>query len=177
LVTNGILLPKQSEKFWQICKNNNIQIFVSDYPVKLDKKVLKKTAEDYGVMLKLGDEQEAEVFGNFSQWAKIPLDVLGKQNYKKSFGNCFISGSCFQLVKGRIYKCARIAYAKHFNKTFGKNLSACQDDYINIYEAENIDEILGELTKPAPFCRYCKSGEISWTNKWSVSKKDINEWI
>ena len=36
VITNGILLPQQDERFWKACKRYNIQLWVSDYTLNID---------------------------------------------------------------------------------------------------------------------------------------------
>ena len=36
LVTNGLLLTRQKDEFWQTCRENQITIQVTRYPIKLD---------------------------------------------------------------------------------------------------------------------------------------------
>ncbi|MDR2773458.1 MAG: 4Fe-4S cluster-binding domain-containing protein [Tannerella sp.] len=178
LVTNGILLPNQPDDFWEICCVNNIRIVISDYPVKIDKEYIKEKARKYGVQIKLYEEEiESREAGSSNQWVKIPIDTEGKQNYKKSFGKCFLAGSCFQLVNGKLYKCARIAYINYFNEKFNQRLEVVENDYIDIYKANNIIDILNELTNPPPFCRYCKVRNITWNNQWKKSRKSIDEYV
>jgi hypothetical protein len=52
-----------------------------------------------------------------------------------------------------------------------------ENDYIDIYRARNMDEILDFLAKPVPFCRYCDFSNISFGRKWTVSKRKLSEWI
>jgi uncharacterized Fe-S cluster-containing radical SAM superfamily protein len=178
LATNGILLPKQPDSFWKICARNNIIVVISEYPIAIEKEYIRKTAQKFGVQIKLMEEScETKMPGSASQWAKIPLDVDGKQNYKKSFGACFLGGNCFQLVNGKIYKCARIAYIKYFNQYFNQNLEVAEGDYVDIYKASNAAAILNELIKPAPFCRYCKTQNTTWNNQWKKSTRMLDEYI
>ncbi|GMO53838.1 MAG: hypothetical protein Ta2G_12400 [Termitinemataceae bacterium] len=178
LVTNGILLQKQTEQFWEICKTNNIGIVISDYPIKINKEYINDQSKKYGIKLTMNSEtRQNKSDGSYQQWVKVPIDLEGKQNIKKSFGLCFIGGGCFQLVDGKIYKCARIAYIKYFNKKFNKNLIVCEEDYIDIYKVNNIDEILDALTEPALFCRYCKPEKTTWKNEWRKTTGEISEWI
>jgi sulfatase maturation enzyme AslB (radical SAM superfamily) len=51
LVTNGILLPKQTEYFWRTCKKENILVYVSHYPINIHYESLKKAADKYGVKM------------------------------------------------------------------------------------------------------------------------------
>jgi organic radical activating enzyme len=178
LVTNGILLHEQSDDFWITCKNNNIRIFISDYPVKIKEEIVKEKAMKFSVELKLSrEEMLSKAGGSANQWIKIPIDTDGLHDNRKSFGKCFLAGYCFQLVNGKIFKCPRIAYTKYFNAAFDKQLKTDEDDYVDIYKAENINEILYLLTKPASFCRYCNADDITWNNKWKVSEKKIDEYI
>jgi hypothetical protein len=178
LVTNGILLHEQPDDFWKTCKNNNIRIVISDYPVKIKNEIIKKKSLIHNVELKMYIEKiQLKETGSANQWAKIPIDENGVQNNKRSFGKCFLAGNCFQLVDGKIYKCARIAYVNYFNSTFDKQLNVDENDYVDIYKLENINEILYQLSKPASFCRYCKVDHITWDNKWTVSKRIIDEYL
>jgi sulfatase maturation enzyme AslB (radical SAM superfamily) len=178
LVTNGILLPKQNSEFWQSVAENDIRIVISDYPVKIDVDKINELAASYGAKIKWYT-YEAMNFqtGSKNQWAKIPMDIQGKQNGKKNFGRCFLGGSCFQLVNGKIYKCARIAYISHFNKAFNLNLVVSEKDYVDIYKAQNVNEIINTLCEPAPFCRYCRNSKTTWDNEWKISEKKIEEFI
>jgi len=179
VVTNGILLHAQPNDFWETCSKNNVRIAVSDYPVKIKNEIIKEKALGFNVELRMyADKELREAEGSSArQWAKIPIDINGAQNKKRSFKNCWLGGTCFQLVDGKIYKCARIAYINLFNAAFGKQLDVEENDYVNIYKVKNVDEILYQLTKPPSFCRYCKVDEVTWNNKWEVSKKIIEEYI
>jgi len=178
LVTNGILLGEQSDDFWETCKNNKIRIVISDYPVKIMEKTIKDKAAKFNIELRMYKEKiQSKATGSANQWAKIPIDINGLHDNKKSFGKCFLAGNCFQLVNGKIFKCARIAYINYFNIAFDKHLKVDENDYIDIYRVENIDEILFLLTKPASFCRYCNTDDITWNNKWKVSEKLIDEYL
>jgi hypothetical protein len=178
LVTNGILLHEQSDNFWEICRKNSIGIFISDYPVKLKMKIIKEKAEQFNVQLKINSEKlQFHKAGSAYQWVKIPIDISGLQNSKKNFGTCFLAGNCSQLVKGKIYKCCRIAYINYFNTAFNKKLMVEENDYIDICGVKDGNELLHLLTKPASFCRYCKVDNITWDNKWELSKGIIDEYL
>jgi hypothetical protein len=54
---------------------------------------------------------------------KLPLDLTGSQDMKKSFQKCAISwGCCVTLRGGRIYTCCIAAHIKFFNNYFKQNL-------------------------------------------------------
>jgi hypothetical protein len=56
-------------------------------------------------------------------------------------------------------------------------LGIAENDYIDIYKAKNIDEILEFLAKSMPFCRYCDFSKISFGRKWEASGKKLSEWM
>ncbi|WP_290881733.1 radical SAM protein, partial [Helicobacter sp.] len=46
LVTNGILLNKQPKEFWESCRENNIEIHPTKYPIKIDWERIEAQCED-----------------------------------------------------------------------------------------------------------------------------------
>ncbi|MCL1947125.1 MAG: radical SAM protein [Chitinivibrionia bacterium] len=169
IVTNGILLAKQFENFWNCCRENNVKIIVTKYPVKLDYKKIDELARNYGIKLKYWG-------GDLKTSYHSVLDLDGKHNPKKSFRLCYKSNSCIYLSKGRLYTCPTIPYIHYFNKHFGQNLQVSDNDSIDIYKAESIKEIRDFLAKPIPFCRYCAAEKTEFGIPWGVSKKTMEEW-
>jgi sulfatase maturation enzyme AslB (radical SAM superfamily) len=184
IITNGLLLKNQTEEFWNCCRTNNVRIAISVYPVNIDYNFLLDTAKKYGILLqfrgnvKLVSKNWKKLPIEFviENWRQLPIDVEGRQNPKKSNALCYASNFCFNLVEGKLYKCWRTAYVKFFNLYFNKQLEVTEDDYIDIYKAASIDEILEKLRKPAQFCRYCRM-DSAGVAKWEKSKKEISEWI
>jgi MoaA/NifB/PqqE/SkfB family radical SAM enzyme len=172
LTTNGVLLTGQPEEFWQNCKKNNIVVSVSRYPVKLNEKKIKEIAKGHGVKVVFSGSTAEE------RMCKLPLDLSGGQNMKKSFRKCAISwGCCVTVREGKIYTCCIAAHIKFFNRYFNQNLVITENDYADIYKVNTVEEIIDFLGKPFPFCRYCKTSETKFAQRWGVSKKEITEWI
>ena len=164
--------------FGRLCRDNSIRVVISDYPIKIKHEIIKEKAKKFNVELWMySEKRESQNPGSSNQWMKIPIDTKGSHNNRKSFGKCFLGGNCFQLVNGKIFKCARIAYIDLFNAAFDKQLKVRENDYVDIYKTETIDEILLLLTQPAPFCRYCNVDSMTWNNEWNASKKTIDEWV
>jgi MoaA/NifB/PqqE/SkfB family radical SAM enzyme len=172
VVTNGILLNKQSPIFWESCRKNAIEIIITKYPINLNFDFLKDIAEKYGVKIKFWGNTETTI----QTMQRVPLDLKGKQNYIRSFKICSISNGCITLKEGKLFTCSLVPHINHFNEYFNQNLQVTKDDYIDIDKAKNIKEILEFLSKPIPFCRYCNIGKKTGFIKWSISKKDIKEW-
>jgi organic radical activating enzyme len=169
IVTNGILLPKQPLLFWQKCHANNIEVNVSIYPIKIDIEKITSLAEANNVLVTYCNIE-------YLDWVCRPMDLQGKQNITKVTKMCYQLNQCIQLVNGKLFTCARIAYIRHFNKFFNQNLIVTNDDYIDIYKADSIEEILSFLNKPVPFCKYCNLKKTIIDMKWAPSKKNITEW-
>ena len=66
IATNGTLLAKMSDKFWETLKDNNTGLMVTKYPVKLDYEALRKIAERKGVAWEyLGSSEKWQVIVAF----------------------------------------------------------------------------------------------------------------
>ncbi|GHT52577.1 hypothetical protein FACS1894106_1590 [Spirochaetia bacterium] len=169
ILTNGILLLKMPEEFWQNCKKNEIEIHISIY-THIDRNAISQLANKYGVLVTWD-------FVDGVEWVRRPLDLDGKQKHEQSAKLCYQLNQCIQLVDGKLYTCARIAYIKYFNSTFNQHLQVTDADYIDIYKAKTIDEIFDFLSKPMPFCRYCNIKKTLFGLKWEISKKEMSEWV
>ena len=171
IITNGLLLEKQPDIFWEACKENDITITISVYPVKINYLYIKAKTDTYGIKLVFwGDPINESKY-----WRKLRIDLRGRQNPWISNFLCYASNGCFQLVDGRLFKCWRIAYIHYFNRAFGKELTISHRDYVDIYKENDLNKILGILRKSAPFCRYCDMVH-KIDVEWQQSKKEIAEW-
>jgi len=172
IVTNGILLEKMDALFWESCGKNNICIILSSYPVKLNHKHLKKLAKKHSVKLKIRKQ-----FMNKHQWCRLPKDMEGSQDITDNINLCLVVNFCVFLKDGKLSTCCLPLLIYRFNEYFNKNIQVTENDFIDIYKAENIEEIYRFLSKPMPFCRYCKIRAWDIGIEWGVSKKEISEWF
>ncbi len=172
IVTNGILLPKMKEDFWQSCKKNNIRITVTSYPIKLDRVLIKKTAKLNSVKLKMRMQMM-----NIHTWCRLPKDINGGQDIQDNFKLCLVANFCVFLKDGRLSTCCLPLVADRFNNFFDVKFKIEDNDFIDIYTAKDKSEIYNFLCKPIPFCRFCKIREWNVGIEWGVSKKEIHEWI
>ena len=167
--TNGLLLDSQPADFWEACRKNNIEIAVSSYPIKVNRSKINEIAKFHAVKVFYLERDKT------NQWSKFVLDIDGKQDYKKSFYNC--PHRCNLLHNGNIGVCAMVFTIERFNNYFKKNLIVDKNDYINIYKAQSIDEILKFLSKPIKLCRYCNIQKSNYyKDEWGISKHLIEEW-
>ena len=169
--TNGTLLKRQLEDFWDACKKYRLGIMPTKYPVAVDYDELQRMAEVHGVPYQyLGSSESGRTLWHF------PLDLTGSQDMRDSFLNCRNANQCLTLENGRLYTCSIAPNIKAFNDYFGKHLDLTEEDGIDIYNAKSGDEVLEVMARPMPFCRYCDVKHRTYDHPWEVSKKDIKEW-
>jgi hypothetical protein len=107
---------------------------------------------------------------------KFTIDLKGQQNVQKTFSICPVSNRFGFLYNGKI-GCDKCITINAFNTYFNQDLKVSEQDYIDIYKIHDVDEILEYLRNPIPFCRYCDWKNLRTGIKWSVSKKEISEWV
>lgn len=172
IFTNGILLLKCGEDFWNVCRDNEISIIVTKYPLPIDyQKIVDKMFEEE-IFFEFFDTSE-----DFKFMCNLGLDLDGQQNIIKSFANCGEANNCIKLKNGKLFTCTRPASIYKFNKFFGKNLEVSIEDYIDIYKANSREEVLQKLASPIPFCRYCNKFGERKAMEWGQTEKKIEEWL
>ena len=172
-MTNGLLLLKMPETFWENCQKNGVIINPSKYPINLDIPKIKEKAKAYNIKFEYVGGNDVPVK---SMW-KYPLDIDGKQPLKTSYNICSQVNRCITMKDGIIYPCNTIAGIEHFNKYFNTNLEVTSCDILKLHEVENINEIYDFLYTPKPFCKYCKRKDLVLGIKYGASKKEITEWV
>ena len=172
VVTNGLLLSSQKEAFWLACRENQISVMVTRYPVKLAVEQLSDLAGKNSVEIGFSGKTPEDV-RNFTL---VPLDLSGRRDKDLSFVMCNRANACVALSRGRLFPCSTAAFIGHFNKFFQTNLAPGPEDGIDIYEARSADEILSFLARPIPFCRFCDLRNKRDGLGWQVSRKSLAEW-
>jgi organic radical activating enzyme len=170
IITNGILLLNQSIDFWETCRMDDITIVLSRYPINIDLNVIKQLVQQYNIKFVVRAE-----YGEFKNWFRNHLDIKGTQEVYNNFEKCNNANRTIFLQNGKLATCGAPFLIKHFNEYFQQNLTVTDKDYIDIYNAKNLHQILTFLSNPIPFCRYCMPDNIRI--KWERSKRNILEWI
>jgi MoaA/NifB/PqqE/SkfB family radical SAM enzyme len=172
LITNGILLPRQTDRFYSCLALNDIILAPTKYPINVDFDTVREKCNANNVAFSYFNDAEISKTSH-----KKPLDLDGKQQVYENFFRCGLANVCVQLVNGKLYTCPTAAYIRHFNNYFNQNLVTSELDYIDIYDAKDYSEILKFLAKPIPFCRYCNVVQNVDGNQWKTSKREITEWV
>ncbi len=172
VLSNGLLIKSMKDDFWQTCRDNEIEINITRYPIKTDYESIIQKIEQEGIITDYCRESNISCLFN-----KLTLDLTGSQDVYESFTNCSQANQCHLVKDGRIYTCSYIKCAEHFNKYFHQNLEITEDDYVDLYSVKDGKEMLEKLAKPASFCRYCNiKGQVHGL-PFEISKKEMSEWV
>lgn len=166
IYTNGTLLLKMPDAFWQTCSKKNIRIKISYYPVDLKINEIKRKAKEMKVKIKT-PKQIKSFFRH--------LNINGNSDPNLSFSNCRIMFKTTFLRDGKLYPCFFPPHAHIFSEYFNKNIYASENDYINILGNVDQADIIEFLNRPIPMCKWCLTRRAF--TRWGISRRDINEWI
>ena len=166
--TNGLLIPKMDDEFWQCCRDLNIIIALTRYPLKFDYDRVEEICR--------GNDVEVEVFGDRgmeNSFFRLPLDPKKSQIGWLSHFRC-IGFSCITIDNGRIFPCSQAACVGHLNKKLGTDFKWEENDFIKVEDLRDARELLRLRNRPIPFCKYCKPIEPV---KYGPSRKEAKEWV
>lgn len=181
VLTNGTLLlqleTSEQGNFWQACKDLNVHITVTIYPIKLDYEKIEKKAAEYGVSLDMSSDVHAKILTKVVKTSdKHTMDLAGAIE-KFYCVNCLYFNKFLVLKDGRIYMCPIAAHIDIFNKRFGQKLEIKEGDYLDIYQIKSWREIAEFSCRYTPFCSYCDLKQWRHHGPWEPSKKTIEEYI
>lgn len=173
VVTNGIKLLEMSESFWDACRENDIIIGITEYPIEIDYQERVELIKRKGIQFESfsGDDVPRD-----EMW-RLSLDERGLNRPVKNFMRCPRANACVFIKHGKMFNCATMANIDHFNSFFGTSFEISKDDGIDIYKVKDIDEVLSFLATPKPFCRYCNIDNRKYGVRWKVSDFGKDEWM
>ena len=193
ILTNGLLLEKMEDDFWQAIKDIKVTFGITKYPININFKHIEKKAKEYGIKSnydvvksdKIYDLNSRQVLNENSEkedgfdWSKNILDLSGKQDWIEKRFTCPHRG-IVTYVRGNLYYCYVHAYINAFIDYFKVNIPITKDDFIKISDAKSIEEIDEFISKPKPLCRFCKQCHNTCYGdepiEWFFSEKKITEW-
>lgn len=176
IVTNGLLLPKMGEEFWEAVREYRIGIRITKYPIKFDYDSVKRLCDEKGAANVFTNNTDIDGKPLTKVMNKVPIDTKGRQSYTSSFLNCTVT-DCHTLKHGKLYICPMAAHAHILKKRFNLDIELSPDNGIDIYKAKNDYEIMEYLTHPIPFCRYCNIHDMEYGHTYGISKRTPDEWI
>lgn len=166
LISNGLLILKQTESFFESCRKNDIMISISGYQPTLK---IRNEIED---ILKKNDI--TYVFrSNVMDFGKN-IDLTGSVDKYEAMKRCR-EHTCHFLRYGKIYKCPFEALGNRFFGHF--NIDICLNGGSDIYtEGLNWTELIKRLDyHPVEACKYCGEEERI---EWKVTHTPvIEDWV
>lgn len=170
--TNGTLLRRMSESFYEACRQYDVTISVTRYPIDVDYDELGKWIRKKGISYEYLGSSE----GGRTLW-KFPLDLTGSQDPSEMFRLCRNANTCWTLEHGRIYTCSVGANLPVFEARFHRGIKLTDADGVDIYRAKNAEEVAEKLAQPMPACRYCDVARRTYDHPWEVSQREESEWL
>jgi len=172
IISNGLLLEKMDDYFWDSLKDNSIDLFLTKYPIDIDYCEIEKKALIKGVRLDYYNDSKV-----VKESMHKPLDLEGKMDKYDSFMLCYLAnGGCAELKNGKLYQCSMIANLHIFNNYYNYKLPVTNKDYVDIYTINDSQIILDYLCNPIPACSFCNVKKWTYDNCWGISERSISEW-
>ena len=175
LVTNGLLLDKMSQEFYDTCLESNIRIRITDYGI-IDLTTTINELKERGI-----SADRYKVFADRNKTANLwDYQRIRLTEWKiDCFTKCRLKNICNNYRNGKIYLCPHIAYIGYFNKFFGKDIKVNETDYVSLEDVVSYEDLMEKLNSMKPnFCyQYCNNYDKThpMKGKWGRTKKDINE--
>lgn len=168
LVTNGLLLGKMNQEFYDVCLKDRIEIKITDYGI-VDLSSTVGKLKSFGIPI--------GYYGIRKEWHYQHIRLT--EGTIDCLKNCKYKNNCNNYRNGKIYLCPHIAYIEYFNEKFGKNIHLNETDYISLDDVNSFDELIFKLRNARPhFCyQYCNyyDAEHPKVDKWRRTENDINE--
>jgi hypothetical protein len=167
IVTNGILLPQMSKKFWNVCRSCSIDIGITIYPILKEKE---------SVLVQLVRRNGLRVITNSVTFFHAFYNRKGDTNQEAAFKRCRSRGYTPMLREGKIYVCPKPATLGYFNKKF--NLEIPRTGYADIHmpgiSGWDVRERLNEASSA---CCYCTLGwDVIPVFSWEASTPTLQDW-
>lgn len=181
ILTNGVKLLElehgKNGNLWQACRDYNVHITVTVYPIKLDYGKIEDKAKEYGVSLAMSSNIHAS---ELTKVVKISdrhtMDLEGGVE-KFYCVNCLYFNKFNVLKDGKLYMCPIAAHSNILNEKFGIRLELSKDDALDISSVDSWEEIADFSSWHVPFCRYCDLKKWGHDSRWKKSRKTMDEYF
>ena len=178
-LTNGILLPKMNEIFWESIEKNEVNILWTKYPIDPQKnkeieQVLKEKCRNFLQYNPDDNKMLGKRVYDFE--ARRVTGARGRNDARWQWIHCGEANLCIQLRNHKLYPCSDAAYASILVDYFGIDVNLSEFNGIDIYKAKDLKEVMEFLSRPIPFCRYCRKDKNIDFLEFEISKKSISEW-
>ena len=175
LCTNGLLLRRMDEEFWDALVECDVELGISPYPIGLDYEGLLELARSKGANVRLTTDITGTARGK-DAFLHPALDPDGACDPAQAFISCHSGGYCLQLARGAIWPCQLAAYHGAFSRCFGYDMQDGPDDSLPLQAIASADDIEAFRRRPHPMCRYCDNASLTVV-PWVRSRLEADEWL
>ena len=165
IITNGLLVPKMPESFFESVAGNGVRINITMYPPTWEQRdkidaVLRKYRIHHMFSSKVED-------------FRAPFNPPGRLSDAGVAMKACGADYCRFLRNGRLYKCPVAALAYQYDACFGEDLLP-REAGIDIGASDFHEQAL-RLCEPVKLCRYC--AEQPRLQAWKVSTQpEAGDW-
>ena len=175
LCTNGLLLKRMDDDFWDALAECGVGIAISPYPIKLDYEGLGELARSKGVRASFAIDITGTAEGK-QAFIRLALDPEGECDPVQSFASCPFGGCFLQLARGAIWPCQVSALHGAFARRFGYGMRDEPGDSLALDVIDSAGDIEGFRRRPHPMCRYCDNDGLT-VAPWGRSELSAEEWL
>ena len=175
LCTNGLLLKRMGDDFWNAITECDVSIGISPYPIKLDYEELAGYARSKGVRAEFASDITGTAEGK-QVFMRLALDPEGKCDPPRSFTSCPFGGCFMQLSHGAIWPCQVSALHGAFARRFGYGMHDEPEDSLALDTIGSVDDIEDFRRRSHPMCRYCDNDGLTVV-PWERSQLTAEEWL
>ena len=169
LLSNGTLVTRMGEEFWQALAETDTILLCDLYPVNLPVDTINELGQTHGVTVEWTDPR--------GEFFKIPIDPQRGQDAADSFTRCTGINNCPMVRDGRLYPCAFAAYSHILAERFDlPQVVATEADSVPIDGSMSGAEIMDFLLKPVPWCGHCDFDSFHMF-EWGRSSRTLDEWV
>lgn len=168
--TNGLLLPRMSDEFWQACRENKVVIRITPYP-RAKGGIVNYFKYVYLIRKnRVRMESTGWRFGFRHQLLSEEAQYDATANYLRC------SLHCTQVRDATLWPCAYVAYAFNLNNKFGTHFKHAAGDSLPMTESTTATDVRLWLLRSKPFCRHCAILNAKHVN-WKRSEYTRAEWL
>ena len=174
LSTNGLLLKRMTDAFWETLVECDVALNISPYPISVDYHGLVELARAKGVSASFSADRTG-IDGGKGHFLKLALDPEGGQDPAASFAACPFGGINLQLARCALWPCQVAAHHGALERRFGYHMQGCAEDSLPLESIDSVDQIESFRRAVHPFCRHCANDELTIV-EWKSSVCDPGEW-
>ena len=175
LSTNGLLLKRMSDAFWDALVSCDVALAISPYPIGVNYPELVDLAKAKGANVSYSADRTG-TNGGKEHFLRLALDPTGSQDPAASFSSCPFGGINLQLARSALWPCQVAAHHGAFEQSFGYHMENQPEDSLPLASLETTDQIEAFRRKAHPLCRHCANDRLTIA-AWERSTGDASEWI